>query len=98
MRKYEVNLKKTFSVEVEVNITFANISIGNNGIGWYEYGSERTYDRGQDYVEDYEITKITFSNKEEVPAELREKIENMLAEDENLDEEILEKLKEGQYE
>lgn len=59
---YETDLELVVSddfiigVDVEIDYTWYN-----DGIGWYEYGSERCFDAGYDYIE---IDSIKLSKKQ----------------------------------
>jgi len=49
---------------LEVKAEVENCSVGNDGIGAYEYWGIRGYDKGTDFVEDFNITDIVVTNYE----------------------------------
>ena len=64
-----------YKIETEVNVT-----IGNNGIGSYEYWGAKCFDRGTDYVEEFELEDLHawHHGVEVVDAELIAKIKEAI--------------------
>jgi hypothetical protein len=48
--------------EYDVLVTVRVTNIGNNGIGSYEFWGTKGFDRGNDYVEDFEIESVKLNN------------------------------------
>lgn len=47
-----------YGLELNLTVEVENIEFGNDGIGWYQRGSQWSYDRSDDYVENFEIEDI----------------------------------------
>jgi len=65
-----VNINRTLEVEWRnahwiIDVTV--LSIGNNGIGPYEYWGQKCYDRGVDYAEDWAIRRVMDAEGNPVP-------------------------------
>jgi hypothetical protein len=50
------------------------LSIGNTGIGPYDYWGQRGYDRGCDYVEDFRITLIRDAHGDQLPKDENDRL------------------------
>jgi hypothetical protein len=94
-------LKSYIGLEVRVAFTIIGIgdveakaqitSTANDGIGSYEYWGCKGFDRGRDYVEEFELSDITVDGK--VPDEdTKYLVEETAAEDETISNMICEKL------
>ena len=60
----------------EYDIHARATSISNSGIGPYEFWGAKCYDKGRDYVEDYEIDEIVPLYDDTVPFGLTDRIYN----------------------
>ena len=52
---YKINIGQT---ELEIAVQVSNIHWENDGIGWYEYCGSKEFDKGTDYIEEFEIDEI----------------------------------------
>jgi len=67
---HEINYPVTIDgEEFEAIIEIDNISIGNDGIGAYEYWGARGFDKGHDYIEDFSIEDVTIPERPLTPEE-----------------------------
>lgn len=92
-----VNLRRTISVvwnNIDYTLDVTIGSIGNNGIGHYEYWGQKCYDRGIDYADDWMITRIMDADGQPVPDEEALPIIDKMYGDVDLVEEIQAKLDE----
>lgn len=64
---------KTIGIDFDID----NISIGNDGIGSYEFCGAKGFDRGNDYIEDFDIINLeVYSerlNKHVIPSNILKK-------------------------
>ena len=93
----KVNLHRTINVvwiDVDYTLDVLITSIGNNGIGPYEYWGAKCYDHGIDYAEDWEIRRIMDADGQPVPDEEAAPIIDKMYDDVSLVEEIQAKLDE----
>lgn len=65
---YEVSTGEEIPVEISYEIS-------NDGIGYYQYGSQRCFDKGTDYPEGFEISDLR-AEHEKHRAEVEEWIES----------------------
>jgi hypothetical protein len=96
-RQVKVNLHRTINVvwiDVDYTLDVLITSIGNNGIGPYEYWGAKCYDHGIDYAEDWEIRRIMDADGQPVPDEEAAPIIDKMYDDVSLVEEIQAKLDE----
>jgi len=71
--------KKT---EVLVHVDSSSVHWGNNGIGAYEYWGAKGFDKGTDYIEEFEVEEAFDPDTEEkFPDEVRKAIEYVLQDD-----------------
>jgi hypothetical protein len=47
-----------YGLELNLTVEVENIEYGNDGIGWYQRGSQWSYDKRDNYVEGFEIGDI----------------------------------------
>jgi hypothetical protein len=76
-----------------VDLDISNIHWNNNGIGYYEYWGMIGFDRGKDYVEEFEIDKISIDNIPVTDSVLYNAIYEILIKDPELYLKIEEKIK-----
>lgn len=92
------------SLELELKVVVEDVVMGNTGIGYYEYGSEKKFDHGVDIVEDFQITEIYFVfdhilkgesklKEVEVTGELFKELHDILQEDDSFREKIEHQIK-----
>lgn len=77
-----------YSVEIEVNDDYdyyelvISLGITNDGIGSYEYWGFKGYDQGVDYVEEWDIKKVSLDGKQiewlSIPQAIRDQIEKQV--------------------
>lgn len=47
-----------YGLELNLTVEVENIEFGNDGIGWYQCGSQWSYDKRDYYIEGFEIENI----------------------------------------
>jgi len=83
-----------YGLELNLTVEVENIEFGNDGIGWYQYGSQWSYDKCDDYIENFEIGDIkvdTFTGTTPVDPKSSgyRKLSSMLYEDESFYDKII---------
>lgn len=63
---------------IDINFTAEITSIGNSGIGSYEYWGSKGYDKGHDYIDEYDIEDLELSDGDPITNDLKERIMSVL--------------------
>jgi hypothetical protein len=66
--------------------------IDNSGIGAYDYQDQHCFDRGHDYVAEFEVSELVDEEGKPFEPTMAELIENAIFDDKDLNEKICEKL------
>jgi hypothetical protein len=61
---YETEVELPSGLEVPIKCKARVTSIGNSGIGAYEYWGAKGYDKGVDYIEEYEVEDIESTDED----------------------------------
>jgi len=52
---------RLYGIDLNLLVEIEELSIGNDGVGWTQYGSHWSFDHDHDYIEDYSIEAISIN-------------------------------------